>query len=208
MRPVRVLVFAKAPQPGVVKTRLIPALGPEGAARLAQRMLTHTVQQALASAVGDVVLCTSPAPTHPAWQDALPAALAQQLCWVDQGAGDLGERLWRMAEHHAAAGHALLFIGTDCPALDAAALHAVVQGLHTHDAVLVPSTDGGYVALGVREPHPRLFADMPWSTPEVAAVTRARMAALGWHWAEAPALTDIDEPEHLAALPAAWQEAA
>lgn len=206
MKPVRMLIFAKAPQPGLAKTRLIPALGPAGAARLAQRMLTHTVQEALAAAIGEVVLCASPAPSHLAWRDALPAVLAPRVRWADQGVGDLGERLWRMAERHAA-GHALLFIGTDCPALDAAALRGAVHALHTHDAVLVPSTDGGYVALGVHTPHPRLFTDVPWSTPEVAAITRARMAALGWRWAEAPALTDIDEPKQLDALPAAWQQA-
>ncbi|GIX23550.1 MULTISPECIES: TIGR04282 family arsenosugar biosynthesis glycosyltransferase [Caldimonas] len=208
MSRLRVTVFAKAPQPGRVKTRLMPALGAVGAARLAQRMLVHALEQALAADIGEVELCASPSPQDPAWCGVLPCALARQVTWQDQGDGDLGVRLARAAQRVSASGQPLLLMGTDCPALDAVALREAAQALASHEAVLVPSTDGGYVALGVRRPHPSLFCDMPWSTPVVAAYTRARMAALGWRWAERPALTDIDEPEQLDALPVAWWQGA
>lgn len=206
MRPMRLVIFAKAPRPGQAKTRLIPALGGEGAAQLAARLLVHTVQEALNSGLQPLELCASPAPTDPAWQSALPETLRQRLVWNDQGAGDLGERLARAAARLDAQGEAMLFIGTDCPALDAATLERAAQALMAHDAVLIQSTDGGYVLLGLQRFHPSVFADITWSSPVVAAQTRARLAALGLRWAELPALTDIDEPQDLSALPASWLE--
>ncbi|MEO7105314.1 MAG: DUF2064 domain-containing protein, partial [Rhodoferax sp.] len=90
--PCRLVIFAKAPVAGAVKTRLIPALGAQGAAALAQRMLLHTLQQALASGAGPVELCMSPAPDAPAWTGIdLPEGIERS----DQGEGDLGERMAR-----------------------------------------------------------------------------------------------------------------
>jgi glycosyltransferase A (GT-A) superfamily protein (DUF2064 family) len=102
---------------------------------------------------------------------------------------------------------AVLLMGTDCPALDAAQLRAVAASLATHDAVLMPATDGGYVALAVRHFDLSLFTDIAWSTATVGATTLLRLRALGWQVAVLPALPDIDEPADLAALPPSWQEA-
>lgn len=201
----RLIVFAKAPLPGQAKTRLIPALGPEGAAHLAARMLRHAVQAALASSVAPVELCVTPAPEHPAWRHALPAELRQQLAWSDQGSGDLGARLLRAATRIHAQGEAPILLGTDCPALDAATLRRAAQELAGHDALMIPSTDGGYVLLGLRRFHPLVFRRIPWSTAAVAMRTRRRMAALGWRWAEFPALPDIDEPKDLCWIPPHWR---
>jgi rSAM/selenodomain-associated transferase 1 len=202
----RIVVFAKAPQPGRVKTRLIPALGADGAAALAAHMLAHTLAAAAEAAPGGVELCASPAPDDPAWQGiALPAALR----WSAQGEGDLGARMAGAAQRVLADGERVLLIGTDCPALDAARLRAAARALDATDAVIIPSFDGGYVLLGLRRFDPTLFADIVWSTSSVAAVTLARLRALGWTHRVLPALHDIDLPEDLVHLPAGgWRGAA
>ena len=200
----RIVIFAKAPQPGSVKTRLIPALGAEGAARLARSLLAHTLRKTLAADLGKVELCMSPAPTDPAWQGvAIPGAVHQTA----QGDGDLGARMaravCRITQHAKSAERSVLLIGTDCPALTAIALKHAAQQLEHHDAVLIPAHDGGYVLLGVKSPRPELFDHMPWSTSSVAVKTLQRMTALNLRVWQGPMLHDIDEPvdlQHVSAL--------
>lgn len=96
--------------------------------------------------------------------------------------------------------HALL-IGSDCPGFDAAYLEAGFAALQTHDVVIGPATDGGYVLLGLARFDPALFADVPWSTGAVLETTRARIRSLGWRWCELAPLPDIDEPADLVHLP-------
>ena len=98
---------------------------------------------------------------------------------------------------------ALLLIGTDCPALDAGRLRAAAQTLADHGATMQPAHDGGYVLLGLTRWHASLFDGIAWSSPEVAAATRARFAVLGWPLYEGEALHDIDEPADLRHVPAA-----
>ncbi len=198
MSVIRILVFAKAPVPGRVKTRLIPALGAVGAARLAALLLDDTLARALAATTGPVELCASPAPGHPDWAGlALPPGLELS----DQGDGDLGARMARAARRRLGAGERVLLIGTDCPALGAARLRQAVAALDQHEAALIPAQDGGYVLLGLRGFHPSLFAGLPWGTDAVAGLTLARIAALGWRAWVGDGLPDIDEPADLARLP-------
>ena len=198
----RLVVFAKAPQAGVAKTRLIPALGAEGAATLARRMLSHTLAQALAANAQAVELCMSPAASDPAWHGvALPPAIERS----DQGDGDLGVRMDRAMNRALAQRQGpVLLMGTDCPALSTAHIAEAGRQLEQHDAVLLPVADGGYVLIGLRAPSPGLFTDMAWSTPVVAAETLRRMASLGLRVWQGPRLHDIDEPADLAHLPAAF----
>ncbi|MCX8070900.1 MAG: TIGR04282 family arsenosugar biosynthesis glycosyltransferase [Candidatus Binatia bacterium] len=204
MMPCRIVIFAKAPMPGKLKTRLIPVLGPAGAARLAHWMLIHTVRQALAARLGAVELCVAPSPSDPAWSDALPRTLAATVSWEDQGTGNLGDKLARAAARVTSAGQVALLVGSDCPALTALHLRQAARLMIGRDAVLVPSCDGGYVLLGLQRTHPSVFADIAWSTPSVAKETRARLTALGWRWVELPPLPDIDEPKNLVAVPSSW----
>lgn len=192
-----VLVMAKAPLPGLAKTRLIPALGAAGAAALAARMLRHALDEALAAGLGPVTLCAAPQASHPAF-----ATFAREgrITMANQGEGDLGARMQRAFERALTAHAGALLIGTDAPALDAAVLRAAHAALTAHDAVLVPAHDGGYVLIGLRGMAPRLFEDMPWSTPQVLALTRERLRESGLCWAELPALHDIDEPADLVHL--------
>ncbi|MFN3945370.1 MAG: TIGR04282 family arsenosugar biosynthesis glycosyltransferase [Allosphingosinicella sp.] len=188
----RVIVFAKAPVAGRVKTRLIPALGAGGAAALAKDMLACTVAEALASGL-DVELAGDPDPAG--WYDGPPLRLAAQ------GEGDLGARLARAAARCLAGGARPLLIGTDCPALDRHRLRAAAEALDEADAILHPAADGGYVLLGLARFDPSLFAGIAWSTAGVAAATVARIDRLGWRLHLGETLRDVDDPEDLFLLP-------
>lgn len=196
-----VIVFAKAPVPGLAKTRLAPALGAAGAAALAEQMLRHALAQAAAADIGPVELCAAPDATHPALQE---AAAAHGASLTGQGAGDLGLRMHRaFARCLMRHGRALL-IGTDAPSLDAAVLRQAAQALGSHDVVFVPALDGGYALVGQRRADPRWFSDMSWSHARVMAETRERLRRAGVRWAELAPVADIDEPADLAHLPAGW----
>jgi uncharacterized protein len=171
-----------------VKTRLIPALGAEGAARLAGEMLERTVDEALATGLA-AELCGDPDPAS--WFEPRP-----RLALTAQGEGDLGVRLARAARRALEQGPVLL-VGADCPALDRTRLAAAAAALDAHDAVLHPAEDGGYVLLGLRRFDSCLFEEMPWSTDGVAGETMRRIERLGWSLLVAQTLRDIDEPEDL-----------
>ena len=189
----RIVIFAKAPVAGKAKTRLIPLLGADGAARLAQRMLADTVLHAKAAGLGTPELCATPEPGDPEWAGSLPAGVGLS----DQGEGDLGQRLAAAVERVIGSGERVLLIGTDCPALDGQRLAAAAVQLKRHDAVICPARDGGYVLLGLARTDASLFSDIAWSTDTVAATTIARIAELGWSLYVGETLIDIDEPADL-----------
>ena len=207
--PCAIVVMAKAPDPGAVKTRLIPTLGAEGAAALAARLLKHTLAQAQAARTGPVVLAGAPTIDHPflRW-----CATRYGAVLVAQPDGDLGARMHTLlaaalAEHR----HALV-IGGDCPGLSAPYLREAAARLAADaDVVLAPTEDGGYALLGLRCPQAALFVDIAWSTPAVLAQTRERIAAGGLRAVELPVLWDVDRPEDVARLareaPPGWMAA-
>jgi hypothetical protein len=188
--PVSVAILAKAPLPGLAKTRLAPALGADGAAALQARLIERAAETARAANIGPITLWAAPDQDHPAFQT-LAALFGVTL--ARQPAGDLGARM--LAAIEAARGPALL-IGTDCPALQPAHLRAAAEALASGvDAVVVPVEDGGYALIGMRDPQPALFADMPWSTAGVMAETRRRLTRLSLSWREPARLWDVDLPE-------------
>lgn len=190
-----IAILAKAPLPGLAKTRLAPALGADGAASLQARFIERTVETARSAAIGPVALWAAPDQNHPAFQT-LSALLGVTL--ERQPDGDLGARM--LAAMAAASGPALV-IGTDCPALNADHLRTAADVLRGGvDAVVIPVEDGGYALIGVRRPEPGLFADMPWGTDAVMAETRRRLTRLGLTWREPARLWDIDSPEDLARM--------
>ncbi len=195
---VGVLVFAKAPVPGTVKTRLAPILGAEGAARLYRRMARQCLETALAAEIGPVELWCAPDTAHP-WFASLAARYGLRL--VPQRGRDLGERMHTaLAEAFQRHRHAVL-IGTDCPALCPEDLRAVRGWLDgAMDAVFGPVEDGGYALVGLRQVAAALFEDIRWSTSGVMAATRERLRALEWRWAELPLCWDVDQPEDLRRL--------
>lgn len=197
--PPRIVIFAKAPVPGRTKTRLIPALGAAGAARLAERMLRHTITEAIAAMIGEVELCVAPAPDARAWQSGRDAAWP--VDWQRQGPGNLGTRLARAARRTINAGCPALLIGADSPALDRIRLREAAAQLQAHDAVLVPSLDGGYALLGLNAFDPSLFHGIAWSTEHVASATLEHIDALSWTVAVLPPLRDIDTAADLEFVP-------
>ena len=198
----RVVVLAKAPTAGFAKTRLIPALGAAGAAALAARLLEHAVREARDAGLGTVELCCAPGAAHSAFR-----ALAGLARLSDQGEGDLGQRMARAFERAFAAGERrVLLIGSDAPALVAGVLREAAQQLAGSDAVFVPTLDGGYALVGLRQKNcPALFDRMTWSCATVMRETRARLAAAGLSHVELAPLADIDEPADLRHLPAGWR---
>lgn len=193
--PVAIAILAKAPVPGFANTRLIPALGAEGAAALQARLIARTVATATIAATGPVTLWASPDEDQAAFR---AARALHGIALARQPEGDLGQRM--LAAFAAANGPALV-IGTDCPALTPELLHrcgdALADGI---DAVVIPAEDGGYVLIGLRRPDARLFADMPWGACEVMAHTRRRLARLALSWREPARLWDVDRPADLARL--------
>jgi rSAM/selenodomain-associated transferase 1 len=207
MKGTAVMVMAKAPEPGLAKSRLAPALGAAGAARLARRFLAETVAQALAAKLGPVELCCAPDVRHPAF---IEEALDERVTLAAQGDGDLGARMARAVARGLARAPRVLVVGTDAPALDARVLRAASEALAGHDAVFVPAFDGGYALVGLKgmgpgtTPWRPLFEHMPWSTDRVMALTRERLAGAGLGHAELPAIADVDTPDDLVHVPASW----
>lgn len=199
-RPREIAIFARVPQAGAVKTRLIPALGAEGAAALQARLIDRTLATARAVPAASACLwLTGPVETFTP-----PPGLR---CETQQGA-DLGARM-----HHAfvvtlARAPACVLIGTDCPALRTAHVQRALAELEEHDVVVGPAEDGGYVLIALTSPRPSLFEDIAWGGPTVLAATRARIDAARLRAAYLPPLPDLDTPADLArALREGWLDA-
>ncbi len=191
------LVFTKAPVPGEVKTRLIPALGAEAAASLQAELTQEFVDAVMQERLCPVELWVAPDARHPLFQE-----LKQRygLAVYRQQGKDLGERMLNACQQAAGRAERLLLAGTDCPGLTTDVLALALDGLEHREAVLNPALDGGYVLLGLRRPEPSLFLCMPWGTDRVAGITRERLHALDWQWEEFPPLRDLDRPEDLVLL--------
>ncbi|NJP11900.1 MAG: glycosyltransferase [Leptolyngbyaceae cyanobacterium RU_5_1] len=180
----------------MAKTRLIPALGADGAADLHRQMAEHTLVQVqklqLKYPVGVEVRFVGG--NH----DLMRCWLGRDLGYVLQGDGDLGARMARSLQPAFSAGVTqIVIIGTDCPQLDAVLLEQAFEALHQRDLVLGPATDGGYYLIGVRRFVPELFAGIAWSTPDVLQQTVAIAQKLGLAIAYLSTLSDIDYPEDL-----------
>ena len=170
----KIIVFARAPRAGRVKTRLIPLLGDQGAARLHARLLRRALTTALEADLGPVELWT----------------LRRQ-----RGA-DLGARMYHAFARSLRRAERVVLIGSDCPVLRGRDLRKAARWLAGGaDAVFAPAEDGGYALVALRRVSPRLFRGVEWGGAQVMAQTRARLAALGWRWRELPLVWDVDRPE-------------
>jgi glycosyltransferase A (GT-A) superfamily protein (DUF2064 family) len=171
------LVIAKEPVPGRVKTRLTPPFTPQEAAELAEAALADTLQTVAAAPATRrvLVLDGAPGPWLPPAFDVLP-----------QCAGGLDERLADAFDR--CAGPALL-IGMDTPQVTPELLTVDFDGC---DAWFGPAQDGGFWALGLADPDPRLLRGVPMSTPETGAVQRRRLLAAGLRVRDLPCLRDVD----------------
>lgn len=202
--PDHLILFTRYPEPGHTKTRLIPALGAEGAAdlqrRMTEHMLRHVVQLQHRRAMQVTVQFAG------GDRAAMQAWLGQRWDYVPQAEGDLGDRL-AAAMHQAFATGAkrVVMCGIDCPTLDAALLAQAFDRLTDYEIVLGPSTDGGYYLIGMNRPFPELFQGIAWSTDVVAHQTEAIAHQHHWTMAHLPAQTDVDVPADLAVWEAVRQ---
>lgn len=205
LQSVQIAIMAKAPIPGLAKTRLIPALGASGAARLQRRLTRMTLACALDARLGAVAIWCAPDGRHRFFR------ALRRTTGVDlrvQSSGDLGNRMHTAFREHCAQGPVLV-VGADCPVLRPEHLREAAQALLAgKDAVFYPAEDGGYALVGLRSPQPTLFADMAWSTSTVMSATRARACALGLRIHEFETLWDVDLPDQLGRLDALLARAA
>ena len=188
---IAIAILAKAPIPGLTKTRLIPYLGADGAAKLQGWLLRRTVATALNSNLGPVTLWCAPDTAHPAFVD---LAVGGRIALRQQREGNLGERMHQALAESPVTGGTLV-IGTDCPALGPAHLQAAAAALAAYQAVVIPAEDGGYVLIGMRQPSCRVFTGINWGSAKVMTQTRERLLETGWQWSELPSLWDVDREE-------------
>jgi hypothetical protein len=188
-----IIVFARAPTPGAVKTRLIPLLGAEGAAGLHARLARRTLSTARAADFRRIELHGAPRIDDPFFRF---CAGHFAVALVAQAGGDLGARMLAAFESALAAHPRVLLVGSDCPALTVEHLRKADRSLRDGaDAVLVPCEDGGYALIGLARVDARLFDGVAWGGETVTAETRARLRELGWRWCELETLWDVDRPE-------------
>ncbi|MFP8904982.1 TIGR04282 family arsenosugar biosynthesis glycosyltransferase [Streptomyces atacamensis] len=193
-----VLVMAKEPRPGTVKTRLHPLLGPARCADLQAELIRHTLGTVLSQGPR-TYLAYAPGGGPAAARDTAPDSVRL----ITQRGGNLGQRLAAATgEAFADGAGPLLVIGTDAPTLTGDLLATALTALDGRDVVLGPALDGGYYLIGTHAPHPRLFGLDPacWSTDKVLAATLALAADQGLRTELIPPLRDLDTPEDAAAL--------
>jgi len=190
MQDERLIIFAKAPKAGQVKTRLAKTIGANAATAAYQRLVESLLSNL--SAIAGVILRFAPddcaaeiqAWLRPGWQ-------AQP-----QGEGDLGCRLQRaFSDHFASGAKRVVIIGSDCPAVQCEDIRQAWKALETHDVALGPASDGGYWLIGLREPRPQLFEGIDWGTDSVLAQTLQRAKAIRLRVELLRILSDVDNEE-------------
>ncbi len=190
MRAPRAVLFTRFPAPGLAKTRLIPALGAIGAARVHRQLTERTIARLRAAGAEIEVHYTG------ATRAEFASWLGDDLHFVEQPKGDLTARLIAALDPAP-----VIFFGADTPDLEAHHIEAVIAALRTDEVVIGPAEDGGYYLIGVAEPHVFLFTDMPWSSDAVFPETCARLAARNITPVILETLSDCDRPEDLPRWP-------
>lgn len=188
-----ILFFVKLPEPGKVKTRLAATVGTERAAEIYQ-MLVARICAALPADVQVIVMCDPP-DSGAAVEDWIGASL-RGAEFHPQAAGDLGVRLERaFADAFARGFEKVAAIGSDCIDLGDAIFDETWRALDACDCVIGPADDGGYYLLALRQPCPRLFFRVEWSTDRVFAQTIERAEAAALRVRLLPRLHDVDTEE-------------
>ena len=189
----RILVMAKAPIPGTVKTRL--RLPPEDAARLQQALILDTVGNA--RALAPTTVAGAPRNRLHLIQTLLP----DDVPLIPQPEGDLGDRMLAGAQTlFQRSPEPVIVLGTDAPTLQPEAIAKAANSLSKHDISIIPSSDGGYVLLGLRKPYGSIFSGVEWSTPKVHGQTLRKVEEAGLSVYEGAPWRDVDEPGDLARL--------
>jgi len=194
----RLIVFAKAPIPGQVKTRLSPSINAEAATALHEKLVLHCLQTATKSHVGPIELWCTPSIEHPFF---LHCVEQFQVELHQQPEGNLGRRMAYAFYETLKKSNSALLMGTDCPALNWGDLKEAKMILHRGaQAVISPAEDGGYVLIGLRQYESQLFEGISWGTGSVMEETRGKLRRLKWYWHELPTRWDVDRPEDVERL--------
>lgn len=194
----KLVVFAKAPAPGKVKTRLQPALSIHDAAKLQAFFIQKTLAMLANLDEIDVELHCFPDDAHPVFHQ---CAQEYGITLKPQQGRNLGERMANAFQEALVAYEQAVVIGTDCPEITPNYVHEAFLRLSQVDAVIGPAHDGGYVLLGLQRFSPELFVNINWSTDQVLSKTREKLHALGWKWDELQTLRDIDTADDLSHFP-------
>jgi rSAM/selenodomain-associated transferase 1 len=185
------VVFARQPVPGRVKTRLAAGIGPARAAAVYDVLLLHTIETARSTSVETIVSFAEP--PDPTWTPA-PAPDAHEV----QGQGDLGDRMGECFRRRFDEGaDRVVIIGSDNPWFRSEHVHRAFAALDDEPVVLGPARDGGYWLVGQRAPGFDLFTGVPWSSRDTLDATRDRLRTLGILWRELETLADIDTASDL-----------
>ena len=193
----RLIIFTRYPEPGKTKTRLVPALGPEGAADVQRNMTGHTLDWVRDLAAG------SPISVEVRFEggdaEKMAACFGGHVSYRPQGPGDLGCRMAAaFAEAFGEGSEQIVIIGTDCPEITPELIRESFERLSTRDLVLGPAIDGGYYLIGLRRPAPGLFNGIPWGSQRVLEDTLRVASELSLGVFLLKELSDVDRPEDLA----------
>lgn len=197
------VIFAKAPIPGQVKTRLCPPLTPDEAATLHGSFVLDTLERTKVVVTKlklplDRYLACAPAATHVFFKI---MEERQGVMLIDQVGGDLGARMNQAFSMLFSHGYQrILLMGTDVPTLPLDHYKQALTALEHHDLVLGPAFDGGYYLIGLQRPMPELFADIPWSSDQVLRLTQEKAASLGLKIGLIQPWRDVDTLADLQAL--------
>jgi rSAM/selenodomain-associated transferase 1 len=197
------VIFAKAPVPGQVKTRLCPPLTPDEAATLHGSFVLDTLERTKAATAQfklplDRYLACAPSSAHVFFKI---MEERQGVNLIDQIGDDLGARMAQAFENLFARNYKhVLIIGTDVPSLPFEQYKQALTMLDSHDLVLGPALDGGYYLIGLNRPVPDLFTGIPWSTEQVLKLTQEKAGALGLKIALLAPWRDVDTTDDLQAL--------
>jgi len=187
-------VFAKAPIPGLSKTRLIPALGPQQAASFHAQLCRHTLTTASQAFPGQVELWCHPSVHHDFFRN---CADEFQLSVFQQKDGDLGQKMHHALSHALNRGKQAILIGTDCPAFRAHHFNKIIDILRTNDMAFAPADDGGYVLVAAKHTEQAIFKNVDWGSRHVWQQTQQHLATQQLSWQAIEALWDIDTPDDL-----------
>lgn len=188
------VLYARAPRLGHVKTRLQPDLSAWQALQLHEAMLADTIERLRAACDGVATLCVSWSGEPPMTGEV--SRLARGLRWEVQRSGTLGDRMGDTFHACEVAGfRRTVLIGSDAPHLPPSRVREAFEALARFDVVLGPTADGGYYLVGARRVPAVLLHDMPWGTSEVLPVTRARLAQAGLSHHELSVDFDCDTPD-------------
>jgi hypothetical protein len=188
------ILFAKQPLPGEVKTRLLPDYSPERAAEIAAFLIRATVELAVSAWPGDVALHVWPDVDHPLFQE---LAREFHIRLAPQAGGDLGARMLSALRAGVERNGCAAVMGCDVPHCAWNVLDQANGWLARGKNVLGPTEDGGYYFIGLQEARPELFENMPWGGKQLLSMTLARAEALGMEFDLLAQLRDIDTARDL-----------